>query len=319
MTVRIVTDSASDVTQQQAAEWGIDVLPLTTVFAEGAYRDGVDITHEQFFEKLIESDELPTTSQATPGQYAEAFNRALANGDQVVCITLSSALSGCHASAVVAREQLLEPLPGSDAANGEGGESEGAPAGDPAAGAPDAGNPAANVFIVDSLNACLGQAILVEYAVRLRDAGETAANIAAELEQARGKIRLVALLDTLEYLRKGGRISAAAAFAGQLLSIKPVIAIDENGAIVVLGKARGSKNGNNLLNKLVMGSRGINFSMPYTLAYSGLSDVYLRKYIRDSAHLYPGIAEEDLPVISIGSTIGTHVGPGAIALAYFEN
>lgn len=310
MTVRIVTDSASDITQQQAAEWGIDVLPLTTVFADGAYRDGVDISHEQFFEKLIESDELPTTSQTTPGQYAEAFNRALANGDQVVCITLSSALSGCHASAVTARDQLLEPLPGSDAANGEG--REGGEGGE-------GGNPAANVFIVDSLNACLGQAILVEYAVRLRDAGETAANIAAELEQARGKIRLVALLDTLEYLRKGGRISAAAAFAGQLLSIKPVIAIDENGAIVVLGKARGSKNGNNLLNKLVQGSRGINFSMPYTLAYSGLSDVYLRKYIRDSVHLYPGIAEEDLPVISIGSTIGTHVGPGAIALAYFEN
>lgn len=283
MALHIITDSGSDILQTEAAELGIEVLPLSTVFKNESLRDGVDIDHVEFFNRLIESDELPTTSQVTPHAYSEAYSKALANGDEILCITLSSVLSGCFQSAFIAQQERSH----------------------------------APIYLVDSLNATLGQRLLVLHACNLRDAGKSGAEIADELELMKHRIRLVALLDTLEYLKKGGRISAAAAAAGALLSIKPAISI-KNGAIEVLGKARGSKNGNNLLIKEINKTNGINFDLPYCLAYSGLDDALLKKYVKDSAHLYVGIDPDTIPVHTIGSTIGTHIGPGAIALAFFE-
>ncbi len=281
MSVRIITDSASDITQERASELDIQVMPLTTVFGKEEYLDGVTLSNREFFEKLIETDEMPHTCQIPPFGYAEAFRGALENeGDEVLCVTLSSKLSGSYGSAAMAAEEF-------------GG----------------------RVALVDSENVCIGQQILVLYAVRLRDMGMSAREIAAELERRRGDVRVLALLDTLEYLKRGGRISPAVALAGSLLSIKPVVAV-ENGEVVLTGKARGSKNGSNLLKAFVEKAGGIDFSMPYTLAYSGLSDVLLKKYIHDSSDMYPG-SGEDLPVCAIGSTIGTHVGPGAIAVAFF--
>ena len=172
-------------------------------------------------------------------------------------------------------------------------------------------------MVVDSLNAAVGERVVVQLALKARDEGKTAVETAELLNAQKQNIRLIALLDTLEYLKKGGRISAASAFAGTLLSIKPVIAV-ENGEVVTLGKARGSKNGNNMLRELVEKNGGINFEMPFALAYTGLDDTLLQKYIADSASLYEGKADH-LPVYSIGSTIGTHVGPGAIAVAFFSN
>lgn len=280
MAIRIITDSASDITQVEAAAWGVQVLPLRTIFGQEEFLDGITIDHETFFQKLIESDVLPTTSQLSPFQYEEPFRQAAEAGDEVVCITLSSKLSGCYQSASIAAEDLP-------------------------------------VVLVDSLNVTVGERLLVERAVQLRDQGLSAQEIGQQLETEKSQIRLIALLDTLEYLKKGGRISSAAALAGSLLSIKPVIAV-EDGEIAILGKARGSKNGNNMLMTLVEKNGGINFEMPYCLAYSGLSDALLRKYIADSQSLYSGRAEH-LPVSTIGSTIGTHAGPGAIAVAFFSN
>ncbi len=280
MAVKIITDSASDIPQERAGELDIQVMPLTTVFGSEEFLDGVTLTNREFYEKLIETDELPHTSQLTPFQYREAFSRAAAGGDEVLYISLSSGLSGSCGSAVAA------------AAEFEG-----------------------QVTVVDSLNVCIGQQLLVLYAVRLRDKGLSAAAIARELEARRGDVRVLALLDTLEYLKKGGRISPTVAFAGELLSIKPVVAV-ENGQVALVGKARGSKNGNNLLTRFVENSSGIDFDMPYALAYSGLDDTLLQKYIRDSEALYKGRAGE-LPICTVGSTIGTHVGPGAIAVAFF--
>ncbi len=280
MAIRIITDSASDITQVEAAAWGVQVLPLRTIFGQEEFLDGVTIDHETFFQKLIESDVLPTTSQLSPFQYEEPFRQAAEAGDEVVCITLSSKLSGCYQSASIAAEDLP-------------------------------------VVLVDSLNVTVGERLLVERAVQLRDQGLSAREIGQQLEAEKGRIRLIALLDTLEYLKKGGRISSAAALAGSLLSIKPVIAV-EHGEIAILGKARGSKNGSNMLMTLVEKNGGINFELPYCLAYSGLSDALLRKYIADSQSLYSGRAEH-LPVSTIGSTIGTHAGPGAIAVAFFSN
>ena len=280
MAVKIITDSASDITQTQAAALGIEVIPLITVFGDVEYLDGVTLTNREFFEKLIETDELPHTSQITPFRYEESFRKAVSEGDEAVYIALSSKLSGSCGGAVTAAAEF-------------GG----------------------RVSVVDSENVCIGQQLLVLYAIRLRDRGLNAAAIVRELEAKRGSIRVLALLDTLEYLKKGGRISPTVAFAGGLLSIKPVVAV-ENGEVVLVGKARGSKNGNNLLMRFVEKSGGIDFDMPYMLAYSGLDDTLLRKYIRDSEVLYKGHTDE-LPVCAIGSTIGTHVGPAAVAVAFF--
>lgn len=282
MSVRIICDSASDITKEMAQQWDVTVLPITVIFGEETYLDGVTMSHEEFFEKLIETDELPTTSQISPYDYEKVFKEIAEAGDTAVCITLSSKLSGCNQSAHIAVEGYSE-----------------------------------QVFIVDSENVCIGEQILVEMAVKLRDEGKTAQEIVEVLNKEKKNIRLIALLDTLEYLKKGGRISSAVALAGTLLSIKPVIAV-ENGEVTMVGKARGSKNSNNMLINLVEKEGGINFNKPYSLAYSGLSDKLLQKYIVDSERLYEGKVNQ-LPVCTIGSTIGTHVGPGAIAAAFFIN
>lgn len=142
-----------------------------------------------------------------------------------------------------------------------------------------------------------------------------AREIAEELERSKKRIRLVALLDTLEYLKKGGRVSRLTAFAGGLLSIKPVVAV-QDGEVVILGKARGSRQGNNLLVEQIRQAGGVDFSMPYFLGYTGLSDELLRKYIRDSEMIWKENTEQ-LDISTVGGTIGTHAGPGAIAVAFF--
>ena len=279
MAVRIITDSGFDV--PDASDARLTVLPLSITFGDTTYADGVDLTNDRFFELLIESDELPKTSQATPYAYAQIFERVRAAGDEAVVITLSSGLSGTYQSAVTAAADYPE------------------------------------VHVVDSKNVTIGQGILVQYALRLADEGRGAAEIASMVESARERLVLLALLDTLEYLRRGGRIPKSVGAIGELLSIKPVIGV-RDGEVVMLGKARGSKNGRNLLHQEVE-KNGIDFTMPVLIGYSGLSDKLLRKYLEDNRVIWEDkVAEEDLPITSVGATVGTHVGPNAIALAFFH-
>lgn len=280
MSVRIIVDSACDLTAEQAEKLNTVFLPLKTIFGEKEYLDGITISPKEFYEKLIESDTLPTTSQIPPHEFESVYKEVKDAGDTAVVITLSSKLSGTCQSARIARDGY-----------------EGC------------------VWVVDSENVCIGEQILVLYACQLRDAGASAAAIADLLEQRKKEIRVVALLDTLEYLKRGGRISGAAALAGNLLSIKPVVAVVD-GEVAVLGKARGSKNGSNMLREEISKSGGIDFHMPFRLGYTGLDDSLLQKYIADNADVWK-TAVSELPVSTIGSTIGTHVGPGAIAVAYF--
>ena len=280
MSVRIITDSACDIPPEEARALGIEVLPITVMFGDREYLDGVTLSNRAFFEKLVESDALPHTCQITPFQYGEAFRAAREAGEEAVCLTLSGRLSGCWNSACLAAEDFE------------------------------------NVTVVDSENVSIGMRILVLLAARLRNEGLPAAEIAARLETQKKRVRLLALLDTLEYLKKGGRISPAVAFAGGILSIKPVVAV-QKGEVALIGKARGSKNGNNLLTQFVEQSGGIDFTLPYALGYSGLSDALLQKYIRDSEALYKDHVRE-LPVCCIGSTIGTYAGPGAVGVAFFS-
>lgn len=279
MKIRVITDSAADLPQPCRPE--ITVLPMAVTFGEEQFLDGVDLAHRQFYEKLIEGDALPTTSQINPTQFEEAFRRAVDEGEDVVAVVLSSKLSGTCQSARIAAEEF----PG-------------------------------RVFVVDSENATIGQQILVRRALDLLDQGLDAAAIAGELEREKKDIRLVALLDTLEYLKRGGRISPSVALVGGLLSVKPVIAV-EHGEVVMLGKARGSKNGSNLLVQEIRKTNGVDFDRPYLLGYTGLEDSLLQKYIADSAALWAEHTNA-LPIGTIGGTIGTHVGPGAIAVAFFQ-
>lgn len=277
--IRIITDSASDIVGNKRKD--LRVLPVSIAFGEEEFQDGINLTHQMFYEKLIECDELPVTSQVPPFAYEEAFREAMETGNQVIAITLSSKLSGTWQSACIAAE-------------GFGGK----------------------VRVVDSENASIGQHALVEYALRLKDAGLGLEEIVEKLEADKKRIRLIALLDTLEYLKKGGRISKAAAMAGSLLSIKPVIAI-QRGEVAILGKARGSKQGNNLLAEQIRQTGGIDFGKPFVLGYTGLSDALLRKYIKDHESFWKSSVDA-LETSSVGGTIGTHIGPGAIGVAFFS-
>ena len=278
MKTRIIVDSTSDLMPQIRER--VHVVPLTVHFGDAEYIDGVTIDHKTFYEKLIETDVLPTTSQATPAAFAEEYEKAQAAGEAAVVITLSSKLSGTYQSAVIAADDYE------------------------------------NICVVDSGSGAIGGGILVELALRYLDAGMSAREIAAKLEKDKENIVIVALVDTLDYLKMGGRVSKTVAFAGTLLNIKPVLSVT-HGDIHMLGKARGSKQGNNLLVQEIEKAGGVDFTKPVLLGYTGLSDAMLLKYIEDSKHIWEkGL--ESVRYTTIGSVIGTHAGPGAVAVAFFK-
>lgn len=278
MSVKIIVDSTTDLLPSIREQ--VTVVPLTVCFGQEEFTDGVTITHEQFYEKLVECDVLPTTSQASPAAFIRVLSETLAPGDSALILTLSSELSGTYQSAVIAAGEFEE------------------------------------VFVVDSSSVAIGTGILTEYALECVKKGMSAKEIAEEIERKKKDVCVIAMLDTLEYLKKGGRIPSTAAFAGGILNIKPVVNI-ENGRINILGKARGSKQGNNLLIQEIQKAGGIDFKLPILLGYTGLTDVLLQKYIKDSRLLWEDAAES-LRYTSIGSVVGTHTGPGVIAAAFFR-
>lgn len=282
MITKILVDSASDIDLEEAKQYGVELIPLEVSFGNETYEDGVTLSHDEFFEKLIETDVIPKTSRISAYRFEEKFAAMTAGNEEagVVCITLSSELSGTYDEAKRAAENF-------------GGK----------------------VYVVDSLSASLGERILLEYAVLLLKQGLSAGEIAAALEEKKKDIRLIALMGTLKYLKKGGRISPLVAISGELLNVKPVIAVE--GSVKMLGKALGSKRGNNLLSESVEKAGGVDFSMPFTTAYSGFDSSVLDKYIADSSSLWEGKTEK-ITKHKIGSAIGTHIGPGAIAVAFFK-
>lgn len=280
--IKILIDSASDIDLKEAEEKGIYLLPIEVTFGEVTYLDGINLSHSEFFEKLVESDELPKTSQINPFRFEEEFEKLTEDGSEVICITISSKLSSTYNNALAAAKKFKD-----------------------------------KVYVVDSLNACIGERVLCDLAIRLVEEGKLSAKeIAEELDQRKLTIELLAVVGTLKYLKKGGRISSVVAFTGEMLSIKPVVSI-LNGQVKMVGKARGSKKGNNLLVEKIEACGGIDFDYPYATGYSGLSDDFLKKYLEDSAPLWQNNTDS-VPIYQIGSTIGTHVGPGAIAVAFFS-
>ena len=278
MSVQIIIDSTVDMAP--GLESRVKIVPLTIHFGDKEYVSGVDMDSCRFYEMLVESDTLPTTSQPTPLAFDKVFSEAVNAGDSVVCVTIASKLSGTFQSASIAAADY----PG-------------------------------RVFVVDSQSAAIGSGILAQYALELADRGMSAEEIALNLMGKRERVRLLAMVDTLEYLKKGGRISPTVAFAGGLLNIKPVIAVSD-GEIQMLGKARGSRQANNLLVQEIQKAGGVDFDKPLLLGYTGLSDALLQKYIVDSAALWEGRVDT-LPCTIVGSVVGTHAGPGAVAVAFF--
>lgn len=274
--VRILVDSTVDLPERCRAQ--VRAVPLTVHFGDEELIDGVTIDRRRFYERLIESDVLPTTSQATPAAFVKEFEAVRQAGESAVVITISAELSGTYQSACIAAADYED------------------------------------IYVVDSRSAAIGSGILAELALEWAADGIAAAELAGLLTKKRDDICLLGLLDTLEYLRRGGRISRTAALAGGLLGIKPVVTL-ENGAVTMIGKARGSKQGNNLLRRKVI-ETGVDFARPVCLGYTGTSTKLLRKYVEDNRDLFEEHLD-DLHACIVGSTIGTHVGPDAIAAAYF--
>lgn len=279
MKTRIIVDSTADLLPEMKEK--VYTVPLTVHFGQEEYVDGVTIDHKSFYEKLVETDVHPSTSQASPAAFEKEYENARNAGEAAVVITLTSKLSGTYQSAMIAAQEYD------------------------------------NIYVVDSGSAAIGGGILVEYAWKLLCDGMEAKDIAEKLEVVKSRIVIVALVDTLEYLRKGGRISRTVALAGAVLNIKPVLSVVD-GEIRILGKARGSKMGNNLLVQEIEKAGGVDFAMPVLLGYTGLSDAMLLKYVEDSKHLWEGNVER-VRYTTIGSVIGTHAGPGAVAVAFFKN
>lgn len=276
--IELITDSTSDLSPALAAELGVRVLPLTVHFGEESFRDGVDISNAGFYEKLRAAEALPTTAQINPETFVDVFQEVLDRGNQAVGIFISSAMSGTCQSAAIARDML------------------------------DSGD----IFVVDSQTVTFSLGLLVAEAARLRDEGLSPAQLAEELNALREKLRLYAVVDTLKYLKMGGRISTATALVGGVLGISPIITI-ANGLVESVGKARGRKAGiqwvkNRVSEEKIDLSRSVSFGhsdCPEALeAVAGVFDELTARV--------PAVYRSD-----IGAVVGTHVGPGAAGISYF--
>ena len=276
MKTKIIIDSTTNVKPSLADRF--EIVPLTVHFGDEEYTDGVTIDHTGFYKKLENSEVMPTTSQPTPDAYIDAYRKATADGSKAVVITVASNLSGTYQSATIAAEDF------------EG-----------------------KIFVVDSETVTIGAGILAEIAITMAEEGKSAEDIAQQLNILKKKVKIFAVLDTLEYLKRGGRVSRTVALAGGMLNIKPV-ALIENGEIKMAGKARGTKLGNAVMLQQISGTGGIDYSKPFLLGYTGVTDELLREFLADNSQYFNG---NPIHRSFVGSVVGTHAGPGAIAVAFF--
>lgn len=273
--LRIVVDSTADMPEELKSQF--TVVPLNVSFGDDLYIDGVTIDHKMFYEKLTASSKLPTTSQPSPDAYARVFEEAKQAGDSLLVLCVSSGISGTYQSAMIAAQDY-----------------------------PD------TVTVVDTLHVANGFGILAEYALQLLKAGKNAQEIADAILEERNHVEFYALLDTLDYLHKGGRISKTAAFAGTLLSLKPIVCM-KDGKLGMLGKARGMKQGRQLLIKEIL-SAGVDLDKPYLMGYTGLSDELLKSFLLESERVWAN-GVRSVPLCPV---VGTHAGPGAVVVAFFK-
>lgn len=277
--VRIITDSAADLEPQEYEQLGVTCIPLRVSFGDAEYQENFDLDKTKFYDLLMNSEEFPKTSQASPAVLEGLFEAAKEASDEAIYITLSSALSGTYQTACMIREDVQY----------EG----------------------AHVF--DGRNATGGQRMLVEYACRLRDEGKNASEIIAGLETIRDRIELYACVNTLEYLHKGGRISHAVYTLGNLAQIKPLISIDVEGKVALPGKAMGMRKGMDLLCKR-LNARKPDDGHPLYVMYTNNRSVGEQLAQRLESQGWGEIPAQR--IIPVGAAIGAHIGPDACGLVY---
>lgn len=276
MAIRIITDSTSDIPIEQQQLLGIDIIPLSVIFEEKKYTDGIDLKKEQFYEMLSQSTSLPTTSQVNPDGFESLFKSYIDAGDTVIGIFISSKLSGTYQSAIIAKETV-----GSE-----------------------------QIFIVDSKSATFGLALLVYEAIKLRDNGVGAQQIYDAIKSLCSRVKFYAVVNTLKYLKMGGRLSSSAAILGGVLHIKPLVSIID-GEVKSVAKERGQKAAFAwILEKIKKDVPDMQY--PFVLGHSndlGLMEEFI-SYISPTVKATPPI------ICEIGCVIGTHSGPGCVGLAY---
>ena len=278
--VKIVTDSTADIPKRVREQLGIEMVSLKVMFGEETYLDAVSISNSQFYEKLIASSTLPTTSQPSPVEFMETYQRILQKnpGSSIISIHLSSAVSGTYQSAVLGSTLLEEP---SDS----------------------------DITMIDTKSASYGAGMLVVKAAEMAAAGESKESIQAEIERLNKDKKLFFLVDTLEYLQKGGRIGKAAALFGSILNVKPILSLDDEGTVTAVDKVRGTKKAMQRIMELFKNDFGSD-PVEMTVGWTHKSEVALE---------LAALAQDQLNVrnirqTEIGAAIGVHVGPGTAAL-----
>lgn len=276
--IRILVDSSSDYTNQELKELNMELVPITITIGGKSYRDGIDITKDELYNMLLESGEFPMTSQPSPQDFLDIFEDAKEKGDSLICLSLSSGLSGTFQSATLAKSMVEYD----------------------------------NIYLVDTLSATRAIRILAEYACKLRDENKDAATIAAELDNLKSRIVILAAVDTLEYLYKGGRLNKTTAAVGELANLKPIITVNQEGKMGVPGKCLGRNKAIATLTKMIT-ERGIDTAFPaYSIyAYGEENTEKLEEKLQAS-----GVSITKR--LQIGATIGCHIGPGAYGLIFVQ-
>ena len=277
--IRIIVDSSADFTKEELLEKNIELVPLNVTLGEEHYADGVNLTRNELYEWLLaDSSHFPKTAQPSPQDFLSVFDNAAENGDEVICILLSSSLSGTCQSAFLAKGMADYD----------------------------------NIHIVDSLTATHMIRILALHADRMRKNGSSVPQILTALEELKGKAKVFAALDTLEYLQRGGRLSKAAAAVGTLANLKPIITVSEEGTVEVIQKCMGrNKTLSFLMNKIQELNIDTSFPLYSVYTYGTENSELFEKKLADAGYT---VSER----VQVGATIGCHIGPGVCGFIYVE-
>lgn len=275
--IRIITDTSSDLSWQRCKELGVDMIPLRVNFGTESFLSGIDITNAEFYDRLSRVDTLPTTAQITPGEFEQIFTEYISQGDDVVCLFISSKMSGTYQNALLAKEMVG----------------------------------AENIYIVDTLTVTFALALLVEEAAKMRNAGVLSAKeLAEKMQELVPRSVLWAAIEDLKYLKMGGRLSPGSAFFASILGICPVITI-KNGLVETVGKARGRAAAYKLIDGLIQKNE-ISSDYDVTLGHTNAPQALeaFADYFKDT------LKKRNVHPCEIGSIVGTHVGPGACGISY---
>ena len=279
MALIIITDSSADYEPEELSAQNISLVPLSVTFGEESFLDGVNLTKDDFYRKL-KMGGFPTTSQPPPGAFLPIFNKAKQNGDDVLAILISSSLSGTVQSALLAKEICEYD----------------------------------KITVIDSLTTVTGLRLLVNIAVKMRDENIPLAAIAQKIEELTAKIRIFASVNTLDYLHKGGRLTKTQATVGNMLKLKPLIAVNKKGEVVLWAKCLGL---NKAINRLIKALEDYppDFNYPILLPFAS-DNANCLKLAKAAKELYPPIDASN--AVNIGPTIGAHVGPNAFGITYIQ-